>query len=81
MDYEKCGFYDSEYCTSTDNRCDACITHTRLYPIEELVHEVHYHPDTYRKLFSSGTIPAFKIGGKWYATKQAVIEYYEREAN
>lgn len=51
-----------------------------LKTIEELRNDcARLHPDTYRRLFREGAIPAEKIDGVWYSTEKAVIEYIERD--
>lgn len=75
MSTGKCQHYDNGYCSVNGYDCTECINYMRLYSIQELRDEVRFHPDTYRRLFASEKIPALKIAGKWFATKEAV-QYY-----
>lgn len=74
--YTNCEHYNNESC-ALGGACKDCITNADYCDINELRDEVRFHPDTYRRLFATGKIPAIKVAGKWYARKDAVIEYCE----
>lgn len=77
MDYKKCNGYDNGICKFSGDNCNDCINNMRLYSIKELQDEVSFSTDYYRKLFASGKIPAYKVDGVWYSTKEAVVKYVE----
>lgn len=74
--YKNCEHYNNERC-ALGGLCKDCITIADYCDINELRDEVRFHPDTYRRLFRAEEIPALKVGGKWYARKEAVLYYCE----
>jgi excisionase family DNA binding protein len=45
---------------------------TEIYTVEEVAEALKLHPYTIRRLSRDGKIPAFKFGGQWRFSKNAI---------